>query len=97
MFINPYNPLFWQRPVNSFLPFGILTVGNAKILDNVMIQVINVFKWVIIKILFLTNNNRFSVSISTYLWFIFSTMYKTESKLGTVLFTSDCLSIVMNN
>lgn len=66
MFINTYNPLFCQRPVNSFLPLAIVTVGDIKILDNVMIQVIYIFKWVITKIWILTNNGRFSVSISTY-------------------------------
>lgn len=52
MFINTYNPLFRQRPVNTFLPLDIVTVGDAKILDNVMIPVIYVFKWIIIKICF---------------------------------------------
>lgn len=97
MFINACNPLFWQRPVNCLLPLATVTVGDTKILDNVLIQVIYIFKWIIIKILFLTNNSRFSVSTLTYLWFIFSTMYKVGSKLATVLFTSDCWCIVMNN
>lgn len=52
MFINTYDPLFRQRPVNTFLPLDIVTVGDAKILDNVMIPVIYVFKWIIIKICF---------------------------------------------
>lgn len=38
MFINAYNPLFWQRPVNSFLPHDIVTVGDTKILDSVTIS-----------------------------------------------------------
>lgn len=40
MFINVYNPLFQQRPVNSFLPLAIVTLGDTKILDNVVIEVI---------------------------------------------------------
>lgn len=40
MFINVYNPLFQQRPVSSFLPLAIVTLGDTKILDNVVIEVI---------------------------------------------------------